>query len=127
MDSVELRRLPPAHATRVPPPRAASPYCLLVGIRGTTARVCRGPQDGRVLGSITAPLEAVTPRFCAASGYCKPSRTPAVDELAVTCERTQVVFIRSQADVAVGAHRQQCSALDAEESSSGEFEPPDLI
>lgn len=49
-----------------------------------------------------------------------------MEESAVAFERPQVVPIGSQADVAVGAHREQCGALDAEEIGSDGFEPSDL-
>jgi hypothetical protein len=52
---------------------------------------------------------------------------PGVKEFAVAFGRAQVVPIGSQADVAIGAHHEQCDALDPKETGSDGFEPSDLI
>ena len=49
-----------------------------------------------------------------------------MDECAVTLERAEMVSIASHADVAVGAHHEQCGALDAEAISSTGLKASDL-
>jgi hypothetical protein len=43
---------------------------------------------------------------------------PGAEEFAVAFERAHMVPIGSQADVAVGAHHEQCGARDAEKIGS---------
>jgi len=48
------------------------------------------------------------------------------NECAITLECAQVISIGSHADVSVGAHCQECDALDAELAGCTNFEVSDL-
>jgi hypothetical protein len=62
------------------------------------------------------------------SGHRKPSGiSPGVEEFAVAFKRAQVLPIGSEADVAVGAHHEECGALDAEEIGADGLEPSDAV
>jgi len=52
---------------------------------------------------------------------------PGADEDAVMLERAQVVAVGSQADVSVGAHRNERDALNAKEISRDGFEVSDMV
>ena len=51
---------------------------------------------------------------------------PGLDESPVLLDRAEVVSVASQADIAVGAHGENCDFLDAEEISRNGFELSDL-
>jgi hypothetical protein len=51
---------------------------------------------------------------------------PSLDECTVVLERVEMVSVRSEADVSVGAHCEKSGVLDAEEISCGGIEVSDI-